>query len=96
VSWFFYFTKAVFKTFFFLCTRLKVNGRENIPHTGPLMVVPNHITFAEPFLIGVLLGRNMRFATIKGFFRYKPAKIIMQSLGWFPVYQALPIEKLSI
>jgi 1-acyl-sn-glycerol-3-phosphate acyltransferase len=94
VSWFFYFTKAVYKTFFFLCIRLKVNGRENIPHTGPLMVVPNHITFAEPFLIGILLGRNMRFATIKGFFRYKPAKIIMQSLGGFPVCQGVTDRKI--
>ena len=95
MSWFFYFSKAVLKTVFFFCTRLKVNGRENIPQTGPLIMVPNHMTYAEPQLIGILVKRKMRFATIKGFFRNKIVKIIMKSLGCFPVYQGVADRKTS-
>ena len=35
----------------------------------------------------------MRFATIKGFFRYKIVKTIMKSLGCFPVYQGVADRK---
>ena len=93
MSWFFYLIKAIVKTVFFICTRLKVNGRENIPYTGPLVVVANHITFAEPQIIGILLGRNMRFATQEGFFRNKFVRVIMESLGCFPVYQGVADRK---
>ncbi len=81
------------KTAFSICTRLKVNGLENIPKTGPLIVVSNHITYAEPQLIGIYLGRNMRFAAKEGFFRYKIVKTIMKSLGSFPVYQGVADRK---
>lgn len=62
-------------------------GLENIPRVGPLVVVGNHITFAEPPLIGILLGRKMRYATKEEFFRNRLVGKIMRSLGCFPVYQ---------
>ena len=93
MSWFFYFSKIILQTVSFLCTRLHVNGRENIPQMGPLIIVPNHMTYAEPQLIGMLVKRKMRFATIKGFFHHKFVKIIMESLGCFPVYQGVADRK---
>ena len=93
MSWFFYFIRAVLKTVFSICTRLRVNGLENIPQTCPLIIVPNHMTYAEPQLIGIVVKRKMRFATIKGFFHNKIVKIIMQSLGCFPVYQGVADRK---
>jgi 1-acyl-sn-glycerol-3-phosphate acyltransferase len=93
VSWFFYLSRAVVKTVFFLFTRVQVNGRVNIPETGPLIIVPNHITFAEPQLIGILVKRKMRFAAKEEFFRLKSSKILMQSLGCFPVHQGIADRK---
>ena len=93
MSWFFYLSRIILQTVFFLFTHLRVNGRENIPQTGPLIIVPNHMTYAEPQLIGILVKRKMRFATIKGFFHNKFLKTMIESLGCFPVYHGVADRK---
>ena len=89
----FYFIRAIVSTVFHISTRIKVNGLENIPKTGPVIIVPNHMTYAEPQLIGILVKRKMRFAAKEGFFRNKPLKLFMQSLGCFPVHQGVADRK---
>ena len=91
--WFFYLSRGFLQVIFFLFTSLKVNGRENIPPTGPLVVVPNHMTYAEPQLIGFLVKRKMRFAAKEQLFRSKFGKTFMQALGCFPVYQGVADRK---
>lgn len=93
MSWFFYLSKGSLQIFFFLFTRLKVNGREHIPASGPLVVVPNHMTYAEPQLIGFLVTRKMRFAAKEQLFRSKSGNMIMRALGCFPVYQGVADRK---
>ena len=93
MSWFFYFSRAFVQTFFNLFMRIRVNGRENIPLAGKLIVVANHMTYAEPQLIGFLIKRKMRFATKEGFFRHQPVKLIMESFGCFPVHPGVADRK---
>jgi 1-acyl-sn-glycerol-3-phosphate acyltransferase len=93
VSWFFYISRAFVQTIFNLLMRIKVNGRENIPPTGKLIVVANHMTYAEPQLVGFLIRRKMRFASKEGFFKHKLTKLIMESLGCFPVHQGVGDRK---
>ena len=94
MSWLFYFLRFILKMFFSAFTRVQVNGLENIPQTGPLIIVPNHMTYAEPQLIGILVKRKMRFAAKEGFFRHKISKLFMESLGCFPVYQGVADRKI--
>ncbi|MGA7729472.1 MAG: lysophospholipid acyltransferase family protein [Dehalococcoidales bacterium] len=93
MSWFFYLCRAFVQTFFNLLMRIKVNGRENIPPTGKLIVVANHMTYAEPQLVGFLIRRKMRFAAKEGFFKHKLTKLFMESLGCFPVHQGVGDRK---
>ena len=93
MSWFFYSSRAVVQSVFTLFTRIKVNGRENIPKTEKLIVVANHMTYAEPQLVGFLIKRKIRFAAKEGFFRNQPGRIIMESLGCFPVHQGVADRK---
>ena len=93
MSWFFYFSRAFVQAFFNLLMRIRVNGRENIPAAGKLIVVANHMTYAEPQLVGFLIKRKMRFAAKEGFFRYQPVKLIMESFGCFPVHQGVADRK---
>jgi 1-acyl-sn-glycerol-3-phosphate acyltransferase len=93
VSRFFYISRAFVQTFFNLLMRIKVNGRENIPPTGKLIVVANHMTYAEPQLVGFLIRRKMRFAAKESFFNHKLTKLIMGSLGCFPVHQGVGDRK---
>ncbi len=90
MPWFFYLSRALLRVFFMVFTRLKINGRENIVPDRPLVVVANHITFAEPPLVGILLKGKVRFATKEGFFRNIFARKMMEGLGCFPVHQGRP------
>ena len=44
----------------FAC-HLKVEGQENVPLVGPLMVVSNHLSFLDPPLISMLIPREVHF-----------------------------------
>lgn len=84
---FFFISKYAVRSFFWLFTRWYISGRENIPHTGPVILVANHMTFAEPCIAVLLLARESRFAAKEGFFRNPVLRWIMTSYGTFPVYQ---------
>jgi 1-acyl-sn-glycerol-3-phosphate acyltransferase len=74
---------------FTVITRLKVEGRENVPTDEPLVVVANHMTYAEPQLVGFLIKRKMRFAAKEELFHNKIEARILKSFGCFPVHQGV-------
>lgn len=84
---FFFISKCAVRSFFWVFTRWCISGRENVPKTGPVILVANHMTFAEPCIAVLLLARESRFAAKEGFFRNRVARWIMTSYGAFPVYQ---------
>ena len=84
---FYLFSREMVRLFFLVTTRRQVTGRDTVPRTGQLIVVANHITFAEPLLIRLLLPRESRFATKEGFFKHKLPAAILKSYGCFPVFQ---------
>ena len=86
MSWFYYLCKPPVQLFFAIFTRWRVHGRENIPRKGPVLVVSNHMTFAEPPVLSILLRRPSRFATKEGFFRFRPLGWVLSSWGAIPVH----------
>jgi 1-acyl-sn-glycerol-3-phosphate acyltransferase len=44
-----------------LATRMRVEGREHIPPTGPLVVASNHLSFVDSMVIAIASGRNVHF-----------------------------------
>ncbi|MDP2918979.1 MAG: lysophospholipid acyltransferase family protein [Dehalococcoidia bacterium] len=84
---FFAISKFAVRSFFFLTTRWHITGRGNIPRTGPVIVVSNHMTFAEPCIVCLTMKRETKFATKEGFFRHPFIRWGMTSYGTFPVYQ---------
>src|SRR5437016_2978011 len=46
-----------------LVCRYQVSGREHVPRNGALLVVANHLSWYDPFLLGVVLPRRVWFYT---------------------------------
>ncbi len=70
-----------------LFTRRQVNGRENIPREGPLLVVANHITAADPPVIAASLNRKLAFMAKAELFRSRFKAFFLSRMGTFPVRQ---------
>ena len=47
--------------------RMHVFGRENIPRTGPVLLLSNHVTYVDWLLIWSAAPRHVRFVAYKGF-----------------------------
>lgn len=69
----------------FVLARWEVQGREHVPRTGPLIVVANHLSNADPpILAAAIRYRRVRYMAKVELFRF-PLGIIMRLYGAFPV-----------
>ncbi len=68
--------------FFHLITRLQVEGTENVPRSGPLIVVANHLSTADPPLLGAVFPREITFMAKDELFTF-PSIILIRALGAF-------------
>ena len=66
----------------------KVTGRENVPPTGPLIIVANHQSNFDPPLLGASVPRRTWFLAKDTIFRGPLAHWFMRSYGAFPVNRA--------
>lgn len=76
---------TIFKLLFFF----RVEGRENIPENGRLLICANHTSMSDPIFIALALGpHRMRFMAKEELFHIKPLGWLLSSLGAFPVNRA--------
>ena len=66
--------------------RLRVIGREHLPADGPVLLVSNHISQADPPIMGVAaLPRRIHYMAKAELFRIPVLRRIVYRLGAFPV-----------
>jgi 1-acyl-sn-glycerol-3-phosphate acyltransferase len=53
----------VMRPILFLFTRYKVEGKDNIPQQGPLIVVSNHLSMSDPPVLSTSIPRSIAFMT---------------------------------
>ncbi len=70
------------KAFFHSIARFQVEGRENVPRRGPLIVVANHLSTADPPLLGAAFPREITFMAKDELFTF-PSVILIRALGAF-------------
>jgi len=64
---------------------VRVEGRENLPTTGPYIIVSNHINWKDPPLISINLDRSVRYMAKVQAFGYPLLGYIVRATGAFPV-----------
>ena len=67
-----------------------VKGLENVPRTGPLIVVCNHLSFVDSVFLPLMIDRQMAFLAKSDYFTGKGIKgwfirIFMTSAGQLPI-----------
>ena len=48
---------------------LRTEGRQNIPRTGPVLIIANHQSFVDPVLVGLSTRRHLWYLARKSLFR---------------------------
>ena len=71
---------------FFVCLGLKVEGRENIPDKGAIIVAPNHKSYWDPPVIGTAVNnRIIHYMAKEELFKNPIFGWIIRQFGTFPV-----------
>ncbi len=66
---FFRFSRCFVRPFFKWYNRAELEGAENLPATGPCLILSNHASYLDPPLIGGLLDRDVHSLGRDGLFR---------------------------
>jgi 1-acyl-sn-glycerol-3-phosphate acyltransferase len=68
-----------------LLIRLRVVGVENVPATGPVILVSNHLNWTDIPIVGLPLKRRTHFMAKAELFQKPPISWLVIGLGAFPV-----------
>jgi len=75
----------IMKPFLLLWTRWRVKGKENIPTQGPLIVVANHLSLADPPLLSASIPRRIVFMAKQESFSHPIEGPLVRGFRAFPV-----------
>lgn len=70
-----------------LLTSYSIRGKKNVPPSGPVLVVANHLSVSDPPVLGMCLGRRAVFMAKEELFRHWLSRYFVSQFGAFPVYR---------
>jgi 1-acyl-sn-glycerol-3-phosphate acyltransferase len=85
MNWIYYGGRYGTRLLLFFFTRWRVLGRERIPDEGPLLVVANHLSLADPPIMGCSIKRQSMFLAKEELFRSWIQRYIVGNYGAYPV-----------
>lgn len=65
--------------------RVQINGAQNVPHTGPLVVVSNHASYFDPLIISNCVRRPVAYMAKEELFRVPVLAQAIKLYGAYPV-----------
>lgn len=75
----------LFSTFFRLFHRYRVEGAENVPAEGGVLLVANHASLLDPPLLGCSINRPVHFMAKEELFKIPILKWVLPRVNAFPV-----------
>ncbi len=76
---------VLFRVIFSLFTHQHVQGKENVPEHGPVVVVANHLSYADQYLLTIAIKREMIFMAKEDLFRNRVMRFLIEAFGAIPV-----------
>jgi 1-acyl-sn-glycerol-3-phosphate acyltransferase len=86
----YWFMRALFILFFRLFGSWEVQGRENVPREGAVLIAPNHLSYLDPPLVGCALRRPGWFMAKADLFRIPGFSWLIRGMHAYPVKRGVP------
>jgi 1-acyl-sn-glycerol-3-phosphate acyltransferase len=77
--------KALLSPIFYVFWRIKVDGRENIPKSGPAVLAANHQSFCDSFFIPLVVPRRVTYLAKAEYFDSKKTAWFFRASGQIPI-----------
>src|SRR4051794_19719844 len=78
-------TRVLFTAIFHVFWPLKIVGAENVPRKGAAIIVCNHLSLIDPFVVGYSANRLVSFMAKQELFPLPVVGFWIRKLGAFPV-----------
>lgn len=79
-----------FLRFMFFFLRLRAEGLENLPQSGPVIIASNHVSNWDPVVVATVVNRHIHFMGKASLFKYKFSDKLFRILYAFPVRRGIP------
>ncbi len=78
------------RTAFFMYFRVDVIGMDNIPRSGPLILIANHRSGFDPPMVGAIMHRPVHFMTKAELWQYPVLPFLFKHVQAYPVRRGRP------
>lgn len=68
-----------------LLYRIQAEGAGNLPLTGPALLISNHVSFVDAFLIGGATSRRVRFLMFRRYYDLPVLRWFFKAMGALPI-----------
>jgi 1-acyl-sn-glycerol-3-phosphate acyltransferase len=68
-----------------VCCRIRVDGKENVPRSGPVILAANHRSFLDSIFIPLLIPRRVTFVAKAEYFDDKRVAWFFRGVGQIPI-----------
>jgi 1-acyl-sn-glycerol-3-phosphate acyltransferase len=77
--------KVLLSPVFHMLWRIKVEGRDHVPATGPVILAPNHVSFLDSMFLPVVLRRRVTFVAKAEYFDSWKTAWFFRAAGQIPM-----------
>ena len=77
--------KGLLSPIFLLLWRIKVEGREHVPATGPVILAPNHVTFLDSMFLPLVVRRRVTYVAKAEYFDSWKTAWFFRAAGQIPM-----------